>query len=294
LIYDRDLYTSISLVPRVIFAPPLRDKRGAMFRTERYPEFKDPHLQQQAAKNLASRHVKVIVFIGGNGTFAGAKALGAYLPTGVQTFFIPVTIDSDVSGTECIGQHTAVEIGAEKIRCYIADSETHERCYMIEMMGAEGGYHALFSAVGAGADLAVMPNSTVDLPKLATAIQNRNHSVIVVAEGYARKEREEKGIKDSASAYLYRQLLETGKINPKKKVVTEPFSRDIRGAKPNNQDVSLSQMMAKQVADMATNKMTQRMPTVLSGTSGSLPFAEIITNNAVDQSLVQLANHLLI
>jgi len=49
----------------------------------------------------------------------------------VQTFFIPVTIDSDIDGTECIGQHTAVEAGAEKIRCFVADGYTHQRCYII-------------------------------------------------------------------------------------------------------------------------------------------------------------------
>lgn len=50
-----------------------------------------------------------------------------YDMSSLSVFFIPVTIDSDVSGTECIGQHTAVEIGAEHIRCFVADGETHQR-----------------------------------------------------------------------------------------------------------------------------------------------------------------------
>ena len=77
--------------------------------------------------------------IGGNGTFAGIQSLARFLPSHVQVFFVPVTIDSDVGGTETIGQHTAVEFGAEKIRCYIADAATHERCYILEMMGRGEG-----------------------------------------------------------------------------------------------------------------------------------------------------------
>jgi len=292
LIWDRQLYQAISLVPRMFHAPSLRDRRGAIFRTERYPEFKEKSNQQLAAKTIQGRGIKTIVLIGGNGTFAGAKALVELLPATIQSFFIPVTIDSDVSGTECIGQHTAVEIGAEKIRCYLADGETHERCYIIEMMGAEGGYHALFSAVGAGADLAVLPYSKIDLGHVASTIQKRSHTVIVVAEGYCRAERDKKGLKESASTYLYKQLLETGKLDPKKKVVCEPFSRDIRGAAPNNMDVGLSQMMAKHVVQMSMQNQSLRMPTVQSGNVGSLVFGEINTDNSVHPAWVQLADHI--
>ena len=44
-----------------------------------------------------------------------------------------MTIDSDVGGTECVGEHTGVEAGAEKLRCYLADARTHKRCYLIEV-----------------------------------------------------------------------------------------------------------------------------------------------------------------
>lgn len=52
----------------------------------------------------------------------------------VKVYFIPVTIDSDVGGTENIGEHTGVEAGAEKLRCYLADAKTHKRCYLIEVL----------------------------------------------------------------------------------------------------------------------------------------------------------------
>jgi len=113
-----------------------------------------------------------------------------------------------------------------------------------------------------------------------------------VAEGYCREERTKKGIKDCASLYLYHQLLSTGKLDGKKKVVCEPFSRDIRGAAPNNMDVGLSQMMAKHTAYMASQGQSCRMPTVLSSQVSSLSFDDISTDNSVDQTYVSLADHL--
>jgi hypothetical protein len=135
LVHSDKLFKFMSLAPGVVHAPMLLGRRGAAFRTERYPQFKDDELQRQAAWAVTERKVRTVVAVGGNGTFAGIQSLARFLPPHVQVFFVPVTIDSDVGGTETIGQHTAVEFGAEKIRCYVADAATHERCYILEMMG---------------------------------------------------------------------------------------------------------------------------------------------------------------
>eukprot|EP00455_Lapot_gusevi_P040988 TRINITY_DN4704_c0_g1_i5.p1 TRINITY_DN4704_c0_g1~~TRINITY_DN4704_c0_g1_i5.p1 ORF type:complete len:406 (+),score=153.18 TRINITY_DN4704_c0_g1_i5:165-1220(+) len=293
LIWERSVYETVSLVPNVMFAPDFVHKRGASFRTERYPEFKQVAIQQQAAANIQARGVKILVTIGGNGTFFGTKALCRWLPPSVQVFFAPCTIDSDIQGTECIGQHTAVEMGAEKIRCFIADASTHHRCYIIEMMGRDGGYHALHSCLGAGAELAVMPNSSVNLPKLAQLINERKHTVIVVAEGYAREERKNENYDGSASSFLHKQLKATGVLNEQqRRVVSEPFSRDIRGASVNNMDMVLSQKMAKRIVEMATQGLSHRMPTVKSDEVSSIQFDEIDTNNTVRSDEVALADRL--
>ena len=162
LINDQDLYQKMENLPGVVYTPPLREARGASFRTERYPEFLKLENQKLAAQNLIARQVSILIGIGGNGTLAGIKALSLLLPASVKVFFIPVTIDSDIFGTECIGEHTGVQVGSEKVLSYLADARTHHRIYIIEMMGAEGGYHALHSCLGAGADLAVLPSSRYD------------------------------------------------------------------------------------------------------------------------------------
>lgn len=291
LVYSGSYYKDIEGFHGVMFVPPLREARGADFRTERFPEFKELENQKKAAENLVKRQVRTIIGIGGNGTLAGMQSLGELLPKDVQLFFIPVTIDSDIYGTECIGEHTGVEVGAEKITCYMADARTHHRCYIIEMMGREGGYHALHSCLGSGAHLAVLPDSRFDMKRLARAIEHRNSMVIVVAEGYMLKERKNQGYKGSAANYFYDELIAAG-LNTTRHVVCESFSRDIRGARPNNKDITLAHRMAKKVAFLAQTGLNRMMPAVLSGQEYAINFDDIRTHNTVPSDLAVLANRL--
>jgi len=289
LIHNPDLYRELEQVPGVIFAPPLREARGADFRTERYPEFKEEKNQQMAAANIIARQIKVLVGIGGNGTFAGIKGLSKLLPETIQIFFIPVTIDSDIFGTDCIGEYTGVEVGAEKIRSYMADARTHKRFYFIEMMGARGGYHALHSCLGAGAHLAVLPSSNHDLARIITAIQQRDSAVIVVAEGYKQKERQEQKYTGNAAEFFRDELLASG-LKPHRRIVCEGYSRDIRGAAPNNLDIMLAQRMARKLTSMVQSGQSKKMPAVLSGRESSIDFDDIRTDNSVESGLASLAN----
>lgn len=291
LIDDPKIFAALDNIPGVIDARPLRDARGADFRSERFPEFRDHKLQKQAGDNAVKRHINMIVGIGGNGTFGGLQNLCDYLPESVQVFFVPVTIDSDVLGTETIGQHTGVEVGAEKVRCYLADAKTHHRCYFVEMMGAMGGFHALHSCVGAGAHLAVLPGHKYNLHAINKALASMDHAVIVVAEGYKKEERKAAEYKGNAAEYFRDELLNTG-LKTKMRIYCEPFSRDIRGATPNNLDITLAQRMARKVAEMAAEGKSHLMPAVVGMKTGEIPFSEIRTNNSVSEEYVKVANRL--
>jgi len=292
LVYDTALFRNIDNMPGVFHAAPLSEWRGAQLRSERYKDFIKKDVQKKAASVIKKKKVKAIIAIGGNGTFKGLHELCEFLPTSIQVFFIPVTIDSDVAGTDCIGQHTGVEEGAEKIRRYMADARTHKRVYIIEMMGANSGFHALHSCLGSRAHLAVLPNSVIDHIKVVNAINKKDECVIVVAEGYRKRERDEEGFKGNAAEYFYNELLST-KIKINKRVICEPFSRDIRGAAPNNLDISLAQRMAYNVASYLKAGTSRLMPAVQSGREYAIPFNEITTANMKEEGgLMMLSDRL--
>ena len=291
LIYSKERFDQMDHIPGVIFSPPLRSERGAEFRSERYRDFKNESILKIAVKNIIDRRVKVLIGIGGNGTFAGINALSKLLPKKIQTFFIPVTIDSDVSGTACIGEYTGVEVGAEKIRCYMADARTHNRCYIIEMMGARGGYHALHACLGAGAHLAVLPSSKYNMKKLVETLNPREETVIVVAEGYQSEKRKAENYQGNAAEYFRDELIEAG-LNTKQRVICEPFSRDIRGAAPNNMDIMLAHRMTRKLREQILAGESRVMPAVEADREYSIPFDEIKTDNSVATRLASLANRL--
>ena len=291
LVYDPGLYKKLDHIPGVFHAAPLSEWRGAQLRSERYNDFNKEKIQKKAAQAILNKNVKAIISIGGNGTFRGTKDLCGFLPTSIQVFFIPVTIDSDIAGTECIGQNTGIEMGSEKIRCYMADARTHKRTYIIEMMGASSGFHALHSCLGSRAHLAVLPNSEFDHKKVVEALNSRDECVIVVAEGYKEKERKAKNKKYNASEYFHKELLSAG-IKIKRRVVCESFSRDIRGAAPNNQDITLAQRMAYNVCAYLEAGTSRLMPAVRSGKEYAIPFNQINTDNMVEKDLLILSNRL--
>lgn len=291
LIHREEHFRQLDHVPGVMYAQPLRNNRGAEFRSERFPEFKQTSIQEIAAKNVLERKVKVLIGIGGNGTFAGINALSKLLPEKLLIYFIPVTIDSDIYGSECIGEYTGVEIGAEKIRGYLADAATHKRCYIIEMMGARGGYHALHSCLGAGGHLAVLPGAVYDMKKMVKALNDRSYTVIVVAEGYKQEERKQRKYAGNAAEYFRDELLKAG-LNTRQRIVCEGFSRDIRGAATNNMDMMLAQRMARKLTKLLRDKLNRQMPAVLSSREYSISFKDIKTDNSVESDLSSLANRL--
>lgn len=292
MINDRSLYNSMEHVPGVIFAPVYREARGASFRSERYKEFIEEDLQKKAAQHIMERNVKVVVGIGGDGTFKGIRSLSQFLPDSIQKFFIPVTIDSDILGTECIGEHTGVQVGSEKIRSYMADARSHQRLYVIEMMGRDGGYHALRSCLGAGADMAVLPHFEYDIPAIAKALQKKQSAVIVVAEGYQRHKRKAEGFEGNAADYFLKELHDSN-LDVKMRAISEGFSRDIRGSAPNYEDITLSQQMARHLAELVEEGKTEVMPAILGGKEYAIPFTKIQTDNKVSRRLADLANRLL-
>jgi 6-phosphofructokinase len=122
-------------------------------------------------------------------------------------------------------------------------------------------------------------------------MQVRKNVVIVVAEGYKVKERKRKGYKGNAAEFFRDELLKAG-LKTEQRIICEGFSRDIRGAQPNNLDIMLAQRMARNLSRLIKEGKSKLMPAVLTDREYSIPFHKIDTDNTVSPELASLANRL--
>lgn len=162
-------------------------KGGTILQTARCPEFRTLEGQKKGADMCRKHGIDGIVVIGGDGSFAGAKCLSEQ---GINTIGIPGTIDLDIACTEyTIGFDTAINTAMEAIDKVRDTSSSHERCSIIEVMGRNAGYIALWCGIANGAEDILLPeNYDFDEQKLISNIiekrkKGKTHHIIINAEG---------------------------------------------------------------------------------------------------------------
>ncbi|MEF9916309.1 MAG: 6-phosphofructokinase [Lachnospiraceae bacterium] len=160
---------------------------GTILQTARCQEMMTEEGQQNAAAICKKYGIQGLVVIGGDGSFAGAQKL-AYL--GINTIGIPGTIDLDIACTEyTIGFDTAVNTAMQAIDKVRDTSTSHERCSIIEVMGRDAGYLALWCGIANGAEQILMPeeHDYDESMIIRNIIENRKrgkkHYIIINAEG---------------------------------------------------------------------------------------------------------------
>lgn len=159
---------------------------GTFLGSARSLEFKTDAGRRQALRQLAQRGVDALVVIGGNGSQKGAHALAE---TGFPVVGIASTIDNDLYGSDItIGVDTALNIALEAIDRLKVTASSHQRAFLVEVMGRDCGYLALMSAIAGGAEAAVIPEVDTDHEQLARVIaaaydRGKPHALVVVAEG---------------------------------------------------------------------------------------------------------------
>jgi 6-phosphofructokinase 1 len=159
---------------------------GTMLGSARSPEFRTDEGQVKALRTLNEYGIEALVVIGGNGTQAGNEAL---FRRGFPTVGIASTIDNDLYGSEMtIGVDTALNIALEAIDRLKTTASSHQRAFLVEVMGRDCGYLALMSGIAGGAEAVVLPEVVVDPEDIAEIIREsyekgKAHAMIVVAEG---------------------------------------------------------------------------------------------------------------
>lgn len=163
------------------------ERGGTILYTARCAEMRTEKGLKKAAANCKAAGIEGLVVIGGDGSFAGARALSH---EGISVVGVPGTIDLDLAYTEyTIGFDTAVNTAMEAIDKVRDTSTSHERCSIIEVMGRNAGYIALWSGIATGAEDILLPEKyDYDEERIIDNIianrkKGKTHHIIINAEG---------------------------------------------------------------------------------------------------------------
>jgi 6-phosphofructokinase 1 len=160
---------------------------GTFLGTDRAPEFKTAQGQREALRNLNRQSIEGLVIIGGNGSMTGALAIHKH---GFPVVGVPATIDNDVPGTSiAIGVDTTLNTILGAINRIKDTASSHQRAFLIEVMGRDCGYLALMGGVAGGAEIVLIPEVETTLEEVAQGlldayVRGKGHCIVVVAEGY--------------------------------------------------------------------------------------------------------------
>jgi 6-phosphofructokinase 1 len=167
----------------------IMQRGGTILKTSRCEKFKTKEGLDIALQKLKEFNIDGLITIGGDGTLRGIRELSAL---GVKTMGVPATIDNDLSKTDmAIGVDTALNtiIGAiDKIK---DTASSHERAFIIEVMGRNSGYLALMGGIAGGVEVVLIPEISYNLPEISLKLKEgyqrgKTHCIIIIAEGVGK------------------------------------------------------------------------------------------------------------
>ena len=159
---------------------------GTILKTARSEEMMTPEGQKRAVKQLQKFSLDALVIIGGDGSFRGAQSI---MDNGVQIVGIPATIDNDIPGTDMtIGFDTALNTVVDAVSKIRDTASSHERSFIVEVMGRHCGNIALHAGLACGAESILVPEIPYDLDEITDKLlrghrRGKNHSIILLSEG---------------------------------------------------------------------------------------------------------------
>ena len=160
---------------------------GTILKTARCPEFMEFEGRKKAYENLKKRGIEGLVILGGDGSFRGAQTFSNEFD--IPCIGLPGTIDKDIAGTDfTIGFDTAVNTAVQAIDKIRDTAESHDRLFIIEVMGRDAGYIALHSGIATGAENILIPERKTDINEIVSSLMEKERrkklvNLIVVAEG---------------------------------------------------------------------------------------------------------------
>ena len=251
---------------------------GTILGTARCLEFKEEETQKKAAEICRKHGIDGLVVIGGDGSYRGALSLARL---GINTIGIPGTIDLDIASTDyTIGFDTAINTAMDAIDKVRDTSSSHERCSIIEVMGRNAGYIALWCGVACGAEDILIPEKYDfnEQTLVNNIINNRKngktHHLIINAEGIghstsmARRIEAATGIETRATILGYMQ----------------------RGGSPTCKDRYYASVMGAYAADILTEGKSMRAVCYRNGKFFDIDFEEALKmEKSIDEYQYQVS-----
>ncbi|AWI13094.1 MAG: 6-phosphofructokinase [Caldibacillus thermoamylovorans] len=253
---------------------------GTILRSARLPEFVNPEVQKQGLEQLHKHGLEGLVVIGGDGSYRGANAL---TNLGFPCVGVPGTIDNDISGTEfTIGFDTAINTVIDAIDKIRDTASSHDRTFVIEVMGRGAGDIALWSGLAGGAETILIPEEKETIDNIIDRLnrgkqRGKRHSIIVVAEGVMSGVKLAEQLKERIDADVRVSVL--GHIQ--------------RGGSPSATDRFLASRLGARAVELLLEGKGGRAVGIVKNTIVDHAISEIINQpHKIDNEIIRLAKEL--
>jgi len=254
---------------------------GTILLTSRSLEFRKKEGVKKAAKTLAKKHVDGLVVIGGNGSFQGALELSE--ETDTQIVGIPATIDNDVYGTdETIGFDTAMNTAVNEIDKIRDTAISHERIFIVEIMGRTRGFLASTVGLTVGAEIILVPEVKYNKERIFKTLREnsakgKKSSIIVAAEGVGDTRKLAAEIEKNTGSEVRLSILGYAQ----------------RGGSPTARSRLLANLFANEAVELLAKEQGNRVVGLQNGKITSIELEKACkTEKPLDLSLLRLASTL--
>ncbi|MBQ1720510.1 MAG: 6-phosphofructokinase, partial [Lachnospiraceae bacterium] len=254
------------------------------FKLMREPDENGLDKVEAMKSNYYKLNLNCLVILGGNGTQKTANLLRE---EGLNIIHLPKTIDNDIYGTDMtFGFYSAVNIACEAIDCIHTTAASHNRVFIVEVMGHKVGWLTLYAGVASGADIILLPEIPYDDDKIVEAIEARHKAgkgftILAVAEGaiskedakLSKKELKKKQEKEGYPSVSYRIAKMIGDRTGAEARVTVPGHTQ-RGGSPCPYDRALCTRLGSAAAKAIMDQKYGNMVAIVDGETKLVPLGE--------------------
>ena len=259
------------------------NRGGTILKSARSKEFRTAEGRAKAYEQLKKLGIDALVVIGGDGTFTGANVFMSEYD--IPIVGLPGTIDNDINGTDyTIGYDTALNTVVEAIDKIRDTANSHNRLFLIEVMGRDAGDIALNAGIGAGAEEILIPEQNLGKERLVSSLKRskksgKSSSIVVVAEG------------DQSGKNIF-ELADYVRVNLNEYEVKVTVLGHIqRGGTPSCFDRVLASRLGVGAVDALLNNERGVMIGVANNKIVSVPFEDAIKgDNEIDLNLIRVAD----